>query len=126
MTQRPPSDKPLRSASITAGPNRAAARSYQRAAGLDDADFTRPYDRATIERTLATFYQRFFSQQFKRSCVPDGPKVGSVSLSPRGDWRMPSDANAAEWLRWAAERTNPNDIPSRPRVAKERRNRKTS
>ena len=45
-----------------------------------------------------TIYHRFFSQQFKRSCVPDGPKVGTVSLSPRGDWRMPSDAGAAAWL----------------------------
>lgn len=42
--------------------------------------------------------KRFFSQQFKRSCIPDGPKVGSVSLSPRGDWRMPSDADASAWL----------------------------
>jgi NAD+ synthase (glutamine-hydrolysing) len=67
----------------------------------DHAEFARPYDRATVERTLATFYRRFFSQQFKRSCVPDGPKVGTVSLSPRGDWRMPSDADPSEWLRWA-------------------------
>ena len=44
------------------------------------------------------FFKRFFSQQFKRSCLPDGPKVGTVSLSPRGDWRMPSDASAALWL----------------------------
>ena len=48
---------------------------------------------------LRTFFRRFFQQQFKRSCLPDGPKVGSVSLSPRGDWRMPSDAAAALWLR---------------------------
>jgi NAD+ synthase (glutamine-hydrolysing) len=47
---------------------------------------------------LETFYRRFFSQQFKRSCLPDGPKVGSVALSPRGDWRMPSDASVALWL----------------------------
>jgi NAD+ synthase (glutamine-hydrolysing) len=47
---------------------------------------------------MRTFYERFFRQQFKRSCVPDGPKVGTVSLSPRGDWRMPSDADPAEWL----------------------------
>ena len=47
---------------------------------------------------LAVFYKRFFSQQFKRSAMPDGPKVGSVALSPRGDWRMPSDASAALWL----------------------------
>ncbi len=52
----------------------------------------------TILRWLKTFYRRFFSQQFKRSCLPDGPKVGSVVLSPRGDWRMPSDASAALWL----------------------------
>ena len=48
--------------------------------------------------TMRTFYTRFFRQQFKRSCVPDGPKVGTVSLSPRGDWRMPSDADPAGWL----------------------------
>jgi len=46
------------------------------------------------------FVQRFFGNQFKRSCLPDGPKVGSISLSPRGDWRMPSDAQAALWLEW--------------------------
>jgi NAD+ synthase (glutamine-hydrolysing) len=51
-----------------------------------------------IAKWLGLFYRRFFSQQFKRSCVPDGPKLGSVSLSPRGDWRMPSDASPAAWL----------------------------
>ena len=56
------------------------------------------YGDRTIYQWLKTFYRRFFAQQFKRSCVPDGPKVGSVSLSPRGDWRMPSDACAALWL----------------------------
>ncbi len=56
------------------------------------------YDDATILKWLKTFYRRFFSQQFKRSCLPDGPKVGSVALSPRGDLRMPSDASAAAWL----------------------------
>ena len=56
------------------------------------------YDDATIKRWLVTFLRRFFSQQFKRSCLPDGPKVGTVTLSPRGDWRMPSDACAALWL----------------------------
>ncbi len=56
------------------------------------------YDRETILKWLKTFYRRFFSQQFKRSCLPDGPKVGSVTLSPRGDWRMPSDACATLWL----------------------------
>jgi NAD+ synthase (glutamine-hydrolysing) len=70
----------------------------------DHATFTRSYDRETLERTLLTFYRRFFSQQFKRSCLPDGPKVGTVSLSPRGDWRMPSDADAGAWLRWADSR----------------------
>ena len=47
---------------------------------------------------LRNFYRRFFAQQYKRSCLPDGPKVGSISLSPRGDWRMPSDASSALWL----------------------------
>lgn len=56
------------------------------------------YDNATILKWLETFYRRFFAQQFKRSCLPDGPKVGSMTLSPRGDWRMPSDASAALWL----------------------------
>lgn len=57
------------------------------------------YDKKTIYKWLWTFYRRFFSQQFKRSCLPDGPKVGSVALSPRGDLRMPSDASAKLWLR---------------------------
>ena len=48
---------------------------------------------------MRLFFQRFFSQQFKRSTMPDGPKVGIISLSPRGDWRMPSDANADTWMR---------------------------
>lgn len=56
------------------------------------------YDSDTIKHWLKTFYRRFFSQQFKRSCLPDGPKVGSVCLSPRGDWRMPSDVTSALWL----------------------------
>ncbi|WP_306792636.1 NAD(+) synthase [Collinsella ureilytica] len=60
--------------------------------------FADTYDPETIRTWLAVFYRRFFSQQFKRSCLPDGPKVGSVSLSPRGDWRMPSDATAQLWL----------------------------
>lgn len=55
------------------------------------------YDSKTIEKWLRTFYRRFFAQQFKRSCLPDGPKIGSVSLSPRGDWRMPSDASVRIW-----------------------------
>ena len=56
------------------------------------------YDNATVKKWLYTFCRRFFQQQFKRSCLPDGPKVGSVSLSPRGDWRMPSDAVSRLWL----------------------------
>ena len=56
------------------------------------------YDHDTIKHWLRTFFRRFFAQQFKRSCLPDGPKVGSVSLSPRGDWRMPSDASCSLWL----------------------------
>lgn len=56
------------------------------------------FDEQTITKWEKTFLRRFFSQQFKRSCIPDGPKVGSVSLSPRGDWRMPSDASAEVWL----------------------------
>ena len=65
---------------------------------LAEHAFGRTYDRATILKWERTFYRRFFSQQFKRSCLPDGPKVGSVALSPRGDWRMPSDAVSALWL----------------------------
>ena len=61
--------------------------------------FADTYDDATIKKWLVTFCRRFFNQQFKRSCLPDGPKVGSVSLSPRGDWRMPSDASSALWLK---------------------------
>ena len=60
--------------------------------------FNGEYDNATVKKWLRTFVKRFFSQQFKRSCLPDGPKVGSVSLSPRGDWRMPSDASSRLWI----------------------------
>ncbi len=60
--------------------------------------FKGEYDREFILGWMKIFYKRFFQQQFKRSCLPDGPKVGSVALSPRGDWRMPSDASAALWL----------------------------
>ena len=56
------------------------------------------YDEETIKKWLHTFYRRFFAQQFKRSCLPDGPKVGSIAVSPRGDLRMPSDACARAWL----------------------------
>ena len=61
--------------------------------------FRNEYPEEAIKKWLYTFFRRFFSQQFKRSCLPDGPKVGSVSISPRGDWRMPSDASAALWLK---------------------------
>ena len=61
------------------------------------------YTRETILKWLRIFFRRFFNQQFKRSCMPDGPKVGTVSLSPRGDWRMPSDASSALWLRQVDE-----------------------
>ena len=61
--------------------------------------FDGTYDNEVIKHWLQTFCRRFFTQQFKRSCMPDGPKVGSVSLSPRGDWRMPSDASYALWLK---------------------------
>ncbi|MCR5736948.1 MAG: NAD(+) synthase [Eubacterium sp.] len=60
--------------------------------------FENQYDEETILKWLQTFYRRFFAQQFKRSCLPDGPKVGSVAVSPRGDLRMPSDACVKEWL----------------------------
>jgi len=61
--------------------------------------FKDSYTGKTIKGWLKVFYRRFFSQQFKRSCLPDGPKVGTISLSPRGDWRMPSDAQASVWLK---------------------------
>lgn len=61
--------------------------------------FAGTYDDDVIYQWLVVFYKRFFSQQFKRSCLPDGPKVGSVALSPRGDWRMPSDASVSMWLK---------------------------
>lgn len=61
--------------------------------------FKEVYDEETIKKWLLIFFRRFFNQQFKRSCLPDGPKVGSISISPRGDWRMPSDASAAAWLK---------------------------
>lgn len=61
--------------------------------------FAGVYEKEVIKKWLHTFFRRFFQQQFKRSCLPDGPKVGSISLSPRGDWRMPSDAVATIWLK---------------------------
>lgn len=65
---------------------------------LAEHAFVGIYDKETILKWLKCFYKRFFAQQFKRSCLPDGPKVGSVAVSPRGDWRMPSDACVREWL----------------------------
>ena len=62
------------------------------------ASFSKKYTSKEIKNTLNLFYRRFFDNQFKRNCVPDGPKVGSVSLSPRGDWRMPSEASAYLWI----------------------------
>ncbi len=70
---------------------------------LAEIAFRNTYDSATIKKWLTIFFRRFFSQQFKRSCLPDGPKVGSISLSPRGDWRMPSDASAELWLKECEE-----------------------
>ena len=61
--------------------------------------FDGAYSKETVMKWLKTFYRRFFSQQFKRSCLPDGPKVGTVTLSPRGDWRMPSDASVNIWMK---------------------------
>lgn len=61
--------------------------------------FNGKYDYVEIKKWLKVYFKRFFSQQFKRSCLPDGPKVGTISLSPRGDWRMPSDAEATMWLK---------------------------
>jgi NAD+ synthase (glutamine-hydrolysing) len=68
-----------------------------------EAGFEKVYKPEVIRRWLQNFVRRFFNNQFKRSCLPDGPKVGSVSLSPRGDWRMPSDASAALWQQWLTE-----------------------
>lgn len=65
---------------------------------LASSAFEEKYTPAVIKKWLLTFYKRFFSQQFKRSCMPDGPKIGSVCLSPRGDWRMPSDAAPELWV----------------------------
>ena len=66
---------------------------------LAETAFQEEYNNVTILKWLETFCRRFFSQQFKRSCLPDGPKIGTVALSPRGDWRMPSDACVAVWLK---------------------------
>jgi NAD+ synthase (glutamine-hydrolysing) len=60
--------------------------------------FAGKYSDEELEKALAVFVRRFFTQQFKRSCIPDGPKVGTISLSPRADWRMPSDSSFGDWL----------------------------
>lgn len=65
---------------------------------LAEKAFEGIYDKETIYKWLTTFIRRFFVQQFKRSCLPDGPKVSDVSLSPRSDWKMPSDASFESWL----------------------------
>jgi NAD+ synthase (glutamine-hydrolysing) len=69
----------------------------------EHAAFEQAYSAEEMRRWLKVFVQRFFANQFKRSCLPDGPKVGTISLSPRGDWRMPSDAQAAAWLKWTEQ-----------------------
>lgn len=66
---------------------------------LAEIAFKNNYDHATIKKWITVFYSRFYAQQFKRSALPDGPKVGSINLSPRGDLRMPSDLNSTDWKR---------------------------
>ena len=75
----------------------------RRVYALCRAAFRDDFDDATIRKWLKNFYRRFFNQQFKRNCMPDGVKLGSIALSPRGDWRMPSDAEAAAWLKECEE-----------------------
>ena len=79
---------------------------------LAEITFRGKYEKETIKKWLVVFLRRFFSQQFKRSCVPDGVKIGSVSLSPRADWRMPSDASVAEWLS-SVEKSGTDEKPGR-------------
>ena len=67
------------------------------------ATFNGRYDSDTIKKWLTIFVRRFFAQQFKRSAMPDGPKVGTISLTARADWRMPSDASAALWIKECEE-----------------------
>jgi len=74
------------------------------------AAFDRKYTEAELRRWLSLFIRRFFGNQFKRSCLPDGPKVGSISVSPRGDWRMPSDAQATLWLQWLETKKSTNRL----------------
>lgn len=80
---------------------RNGARPEKILALAEYASFETKYSTAQLQKWLKLFIGRFFNAQFKRSCLPDGPKVGSISLSPRGDWRMPSDAEATLWLEWA-------------------------
>jgi NAD+ synthase (glutamine-hydrolysing) len=80
------------------------------------AKFDRPYSPEQIRHWLEVFFRRFFANQFKRSCLPDGPKVGTVSLSPRGDWRMPSDAAVNAWLKWLNEKS-PRDAARGPETS---------
>ncbi|MGC1276112.1 MAG: NAD(+) synthase [Planctomycetaceae bacterium] len=85
------------------------------------ADFREEHSPEAVETALRTFYTRFFANQFKRSCVPDGPKVGTVSLSPRGDWRMPSDAEVTAWLaEIEGEKTSRKDAKARRKKKGER------
>jgi len=72
--------------------------SPEKVAWLANYAFKDTYNEDEIRKWLKVFIKRFFNNQFKRSCLPDGPKVGSVSLSPRGDWRMPSDASFKIWI----------------------------
>jgi len=71
----------------------------EKAFGTNPEGTCAKYPREELVRVLKLFVKRFFAQQFKRSCIPDGPKVGTISLSPRADWRMPSDASSADWLK---------------------------
>lgn len=80
------------------------------------AKFDKNYTLQEIRYWLKLFIQRFFKNQFKRSCLPDGPKVGSVSLSPRGDWRMPSDASANAWLSWLEQEERSENSQARKRA----------
>ena len=73
--------------------------SPKKALYLAERAFKGKYPRVQLKTSLINFYKRFFMQQFKRDCVPDGIKVGSVSVSPRGDWRMPSDAEVSLWIK---------------------------
>ena len=78
---------------------------------FEDSEYSSP---ALILKWMRVFFRRFFAQQFKRSCLPDGPKVGSVCLSPRGDWRMPSDASSSAWMA-SLDRINVSETEDRPR-----------